>query len=716
MHKKIFKRTSEKEWYYGNVSDDVKLQDGVGLKKERDGSLYYGCWENGLRTGFGVLCELDGGLIAGTWENDKSSDIMLKVYPPNSALAIFCGKFANGKPREGTLICAEMKKLKQLYHGVFSEWRKEEFDGEGAFLWSDKRIYAGRWKNGGPDIGGIIRKPDGHMTGTLSNVRNGYVAKSWQEMAEKQFFYGMTEDEEARNSNGILFYADGELFAGEVKGGQRTGFGLYRGPDEKIYIGEWDNGSLQGRGMCIRRTSDFIDFYVGEFKNNLYEGEGCTLCRTQGKWNFIYNGIWKDGKKSGAGILNLNDGRMYIGGFAENQRDGEGETIAPDGSRNTMNFRMGKPDILLEKVNGPGPVRNQYQKGDIVSRAIFNSLIDGEEFGEEQCFVGIREKADASYQRAMCIAPGCDYEVRVFYHNDADIMITHEEGTARESKLRAFFTKQIRFGETGVVSAAIFSESDILPVIWDGITIQSAEELSLSYKIASARIYNRWNGDGLVLPQTLFTENGVYLGTDEMNGILPPGSSGYVTFIIHTSGNRDENSSSFSRKAISVANNMERKPASNEIQNRLHLKRQGIRMRRNCISIGITAAGGDGRYEKSVSADIGEELYVKVAFTNSANNQDITISVTLPSAVEFIQNSSVLELSDGSRRRQTDRWIEEGLVLSDFFAEGEGELRFKLRYFPNDVSASDDVRVKAMIETADITMCKELRIIRSGKD
>lgn len=711
MNKKILKQTSEKEWYYGNVSGDGKQQNGIGLKRERDGSLYYGFWENGLRTGFGVLCETDGGLIAGTWENDKSSDIMLKVYPPGSTLAVFCGKLVNGKPEDGTLLCADVKKLKQLYHGFFSEWRKEDFDGEGAFLWPDKRIYAGRWKNGGPDIGGVIRKPDGHITGKLSNVRNGYGVKTWQEKTEKQFFYGKTEDEEARNSNGILFYAEGEFFAGEMKGGQRTGFGLYRGLDENIYIGEWENGGMQGRGIRIRWTADFIDFYAGEFKNSLFDGEGCTLHRTREGWNFIYNGIWKDGKKSGTGILNLYDGKLYIGGFAENQRDGAGESINPDGSRNTMHFRMGKPHVLLEQVNGPGPVRNQYGNGDILSKAIFNSLADGEEFGEEQYFVGIREEEDDSYQRSMLVAPGRDYEVRIFYHNDADIKSNDEEGTARESRLRVFFTKRIRFGETGVVSAAISSESNILPAIWDGIAIQSTEDLSLSYKIASARIYNGSRKDGRILPQTLFTEEGVYLGADELNGILSPGSSGYVTFIVHTSGKRSENSFTFKQKIVSVEDNMMQKPASKEERHRENLKGEGIRKRHSRISIGITAADGDGIYDKSVSADIGEELHIRVAFTNNANEQDLTISVTLPSALELIRDSSVLKLSDGSRRRQPDSWIEEGLVLPDFFAEGEGEMQFRLRYFPDDASSSGDMSVKAMIETADITMCKELRIM-----
>lgn len=706
MDKNVLRKTSEKEWYYGELSGDKKAQNGIGLKREREGSLYYGLWENGLRAGFGTLCEPDGGLIAGTWENDKSKNIMFKVYPTSSAQAIFCGKSERGIPKDGTLLCSDGK----LYHGIFLEWNKDDFNGEGALLWPDKRIYAGRWKKGGTDCGGVIRRAKGCMTGTLSNVRNGYVAKSWPEEAEKHFFYGITEDEEVRNSNGILFYANGEFFAGELRGGQRNGFGIYRSFDERIYIGEWDNGIMQGQGMCIRWSAGSIDFYVGGFKNSLYDGEGCFLHRIQDEWDFLYSGSWKGGKKSGRGILNLKEGRVYVGGFTENQRNGAGETIGPDGSCNAMNWKMGVPDIVLEQVNEPGPSRNQYSKNEVILQAMLNSLKDGNEFGEEQCFVGIRADANAPYQRVMRVEPGCDYEIRIFYHNDADAKITGEEGTAKETKLKAFFTKTVKPGENGVVSASIAFEGSSTSVIWDGIIIQSSEKLSIYYKIASAKIYSSGKRDGRVLPQTLFTE-GVYLGIDELNGILPPGSSGYVTFVVHTNGKKSENSASFSSRAVPVENDSTRQWEPDEAQNQTDLKDRRKKRRHSRISIEVTASTKNNEYEKRISADIGEEINVKAAFTNSASDRDIVICIVLPPTVEYISGSSILELSDGLRRKQPDSWINDGLILSNFRAEGEGEIQFRLRYFPHTVSSPGSTKIEAIIETADMTMRSGLSVI-----
>lgn len=689
MGRKVLKQTSEKEWYYGELSDHEKLQNGMGVKIERDGSIYYGSWEEGLRAGNGVLCEADGRLVAGEWVEDKSADKSLMIYQSSDIYTMFCGKLENGKPIEGTMICSDGK----IYHGIFTEWNKDHFNGEGTIIWTDERIYAGRWKNRGTDIGGVIRRPDGRMTGTLSNVRDGYAAKSWQGDAEKHFFYGKLEDEEARNADGILIYTDGEFYAGKIKGGQKTGFGIYRSPDQRIYIGEWDGGVMQGNGICVKISGGAVEFYVGEFKNTLYSGLGCLFSRINDKWNLSYCGTWKEGEKNGEGV---------------------------DGSQNVMNWEMGTPNISLEQVRAPGPMRSWYDKKEIVSRAIFNSLENGEEFGDEKCFVGIRADADAPYQRTMQIEPGCDYELRVFYHNNADGKAASEKGTARETKLRVFYTKMLRPGESGVVSASLTSEGCSVPIIWDGIEAAASEELNLNYKIASARIYNKCHENGRVLPQTLFTDMGTSIGEKEMDGKIPPGSSGYVTFILHASGKKREGSVSFSKQTTPIGNTADRGQGGYEAanksepypsgSNKLEGNEEGKKKRHSRISVKVLAASENGEYGKLVSADIGEVINVKIIFTNNASIQDIRISIDLPSTVEPVSGTSVLELSDGTSRKQPDDWIVKGLGFTQFPADGEGEIRFGARYFPDPANSSENMKIRAEIDTAYVTMNSELVI------
>lgn len=336
-------RTSEKELYFGELSADETLQNGIGVKKERDGSIYYGGWNNGLREGFGILCESDGGMRVGTWTEDQSSEVICRLWPSSSGLMLFMGTFKNIRPKEGTLFC----KNGRVYHGIFTEWRKEEFDGEGVLVWPNQRIYGGRWKNGGTDIGGVIRRPDkadGRLIGTLSNVRKGFVARSWSQESEKQFFYGIASDDEVRNSNGILFYREGEFYAGEMSRGQRTGTGIYRDTDMSVYFGNWSNNSLEGEGIYVSLKDSIIMCYIGSFSDGKFDGQGCLVQRVSGEWDFIYSGTWKNNQKSGIGVLNEGAGQFYIGGFKSDLKDGVGENILEDGSKVGMVWENGIHD------------------------------------------------------------------------------------------------------------------------------------------------------------------------------------------------------------------------------------------------------------------------------------------------------------------------------------------------------------------------------------
>ena len=705
MNRRDLHKISEKEWYFGNLTDNGETKDGTGIKRERDGSLYYGGWMNGLREGNGMLGEADGSLKVGNWNADKFTGGTIRIWSPSDQLRLFFGKSEGVNPQEGTLLCSDGR----LYHGIFSDWRKGDFNGEGTIVWPNGRIYAGRWKNGGTDIGGVIRRPDntdGKLIGTLSNVRKGFVGKSWPQESDKQFFYGITEDDEIRNANGILFYHGGEFFAGEMVGGQRNGLGLMCTAEQEFLYGNWENGSLNGNGVYIKNKDELVVCYVGGFKNSLFDGEGSVFERQGGDWEYCYCGAWKQGKKSGDGLLNIGKNQFFIGGFIEDEKDGSGETVLEDGSRNRMLWKKGVPVVALDSVNGCGPSREMYKSTDDIDRVILNSLEHYSNMNEAE-FVGIRADADSEYKREMLIEPGCDYEVRVFYHNDAS------EGTfeSKETKVRAFYSKNIDVGQEGVVSASLASLNAAVPLIWDGVRLFSSEPLTISYKIASAKIQNRWKSNGHILPQTLFSEEGVFIGADEIDGIIPAADIGQIIFIIHASGKKKENSISFSTKSKSnqsfanTGKRVDSKSVQETSSNTVEKKRK-----RSRVSVHITGSVGNGDFEKYIKADIGEEINVKIDFTNSASQQDIKISANIPSVCEYILGSTYIKLSDGSRRKQDDTWVRDGVVLKSFTGDGEGELLFRLRYFPTTDGNNHGCKVSTMIETADITMRGEFEI------
>lgn len=703
MSRRDLLKISDKEWYYGDFANDGEVMDGIGIKRERDGSLYYGGWKNGLREGYGVLGESDGSLRVGTWNADKFSGGTLRIWTPGDTMRIFFGKSDDANPQEGTLLCSD----ERLYHGIFSDWRKGEFNGEGTIVWANKRIYAGHWKNGGTDIGGVIRRPDktdGKVIGTLSNVRKGFVAKSWPQESDKQFFYGITEDDEIRNANGILFYQSGEFFAGEMTGGQRSGFGLLRTAQNEYLYGQWDNGSLNGAGVCVKLEGDSIVCYVGDFLDSQFEGAGCFITRQGSTWDYDYAGSWKNGKKSGEGLLNIGANQFFIGQFEEDRKNGTGETVLEDGSRTSMLWKNGLPSISLDSVNEYGPSRTLYNSSDDIEGVVLNSLQKFSSINEAE-FVGIRADADSDYRREMFIEPGCDYEVRIFYHNDGN----NEDYESRGTRVRAYFSKTVEAGTEGTISASIASENAETPLIWDGIRLSSAESIPISYKIASAKIQNRWKSNGHILPQIFFSEDGVFIGADELNGVLPAGDMGQITFIIHAGGKKKDNSVSFSTKAKSdQKSDIVEKVSDARSSQSASTTTSGNKRKRSRVSVRVTGSVGNGDYEKQVTADIGEEISVKIDFTNSASQQDIRISATVPSVCEYVTGSTHLQLSDGARRKQEDGWINDGLILQNFPGDGEGELQFRLRYFPQSGNAEN--KVSALIETPDISMRGELEI------
>lgn len=705
MGRRDLQKISDREWYYGDLADNGEVQDGTGIKRERDGSLYYGGWKSGLRDGYGMLGEADGSLKVGFWSADKFTGGTIRIWPPSDQLRLFFGKSEGVNPQEGTLLCSDGR----LYHGVFSDWRKGDFNGEGTIVWPNKRIYAGRWKNRGTDIGGIIRRPDktdGKLIGTLSNVRKGYVGKSWPQESDKQFFYGLTEDDEIRNANGILFYQGGEFFAGKMAGGQRDGLGLLYTAEGIFLYGDWENGYLNGNGTYVKIAEDFMICYIGGFKDSLFDGEGCVFERSGTDWNYNYAGGWKRGKKSGDGLLNIGKDQFFIGRFYEDEKDGLGETVLQDGSRSSVQWKKGVPAVLLDSVNSSGPSRTMYRSTDEIDGVVLNSLESFPDVNEAE-FVGIRADAGSEYKREMFIEPGCDYEVRIFYHNDAN-----EGGPeSKETRVRAFYSKSIDAGHEGVVSASFVSENATTPLIWDGIRLISSESLPISYKIASAKIQNSWKSNGHILPQTFFSDDGIYIGADELNGILPANDQGQITFIIHAGGKKKEDSISFSArdKANKAATNAAKIADSKTIQT-ASADLAGKKRKRSRVSVHVTGSVGNGDYEKHVRGDIGEEINVKIYFTNSASQQDIKISIDIPAVCEYVSGSGYLKLSDGSRRKQEDAWIHSGIVLNRFVGDGEGEIQFRLRYFPVTDNANFANKLSAMIETTDISMRGELKI------
>ena len=694
---------SEREWSYGNFSDENRAQNGIGIKKDRDGSFFCGSWNQGMRTENGALADPDGNMVIGSWENDAVKDIFCRIYKEGENFRFFYGVLEKGKPKEGLLLRSDGK----IYYGLFNEWQGNDFNGEGVMIFPNiKRIYAGRWKKGNTDIGGVMHRDDGRMIGTLSNVQKGMEVKSWNNENEKMFFYGMTRDEEARNAKGVYIYTNGEIYIGEMSAGERTGKGIFKDQLGRFYFGNYEDGILNGQGIGIRMMDDSRTFvYLGGFKNTLFHGEGCSLTRENNNWDLYSIGITKDNKTNGECFYRTKNGSFILGNYKDGKKNGKEEIIGPDGSRSEMHWKMGVPDISIEEIAEPGPMRKIYSQEESISTAALNSVVDEKNSINEMCFMGIRSDSEMNYVRNIQIEPGCDYELKVSYHNDANT-VSSESTEAKDVTMKVYYPKQIIPGKEMVISAIIESKNTSTQIIWDCVKIMSSEELNLSYKIASAKINNSDRTNGKVVPQSIFTEGGFMLGSDELNGKIEAGKEGYITLILRAGGERKANSTSFQSFAD------RRKDQEDKMQS-LQQNSQGKKKKRSKISVKALALKDENEYVKNIVADIGEKILVSIPFTNSASDKDIKLSVALPANVEYVKGSSILKLSYKNEEKLKEPWIDNSLVLKQFPADEEGELIFSLRYYPSSNSSGSD-KVSVRLDTDDISMNAELEI--TGKE
>ena len=97
-------------------------------------------------------------------------------------------------------------------------------------------------------------------------------------------------------------------------------------PDGSTYKGTWKNGKEDGYGIC--KEDKFT--YEGEWKNGLPHGEGVLTDEEDGS---TFEGDFFEGI-SADGILELDDGSMYGGGFNEKgELHGTGILISEDGDK-----------------------------------------------------------------------------------------------------------------------------------------------------------------------------------------------------------------------------------------------------------------------------------------------------------------------------------------------------------------------------------------------
>lgn len=202
--------------------------------------------------------------------------------------------------------------------------------------------------------------------------------------------------------------------------------------------------------------------------------------------------------------------------------------------------------ISATNVSAWGPAdRPTYTNAKPAPYATFNSITDNVAVGDERNFVRVREAGITStFVDELEVVPGKEYEVYIYYHNDAASNTNSAGyGMATGVRVASAYPIYLNPGERGAITGNIYwkyympgdEEHQRDGSVWDEAYLTTkTENTVLRYKTGTAVIHNGGQANGSVLSTNLFTKEGTYIGYNKLTGVLPGCSeySGYITYTL----------------------------------------------------------------------------------------------------------------------------------------------------------------------------------------
>jgi uncharacterized repeat protein (TIGR01451 family) len=274
-----------------------------------------------------------------------------------------------------------------------------------------------------------------------------------------------------------------------------------------------------------------------------------------------------------------------------------------------------------------GPERQIFTGESPADFVTFNSIGNNPVIGDERNFVQIREAGVGTYSDEIKLEVGKEYEIYTFYHNNAKERLNLEQdgiGIAINTRLKAQVPSVVKPGERGVISSMITADNATPKSVWDEAYITTDSSILLRYVPGSAIIHSNGAVNGRVLPSSLFSDDGTYIGYSDLNGILPGCTqySGWVTYRIKVDQPNFE--------------------AEKEI-----------------------SKDGTNNWQKSVTAVEGETIDFKVTYKNTGtiDQNNVVIKDILPKGLIYVDGSSrLVNISNPNGLKISDGIVSSGGV------------------------------------------------------
>uniref|UniRef100_A0A7S1KNQ7 Uncharacterized protein n=1 Tax=Percolomonas cosmopolitus TaxID=63605 RepID=A0A7S1KNQ7_9EUKA len=147
-----------------------------------------------------------------------------------------------------------------------------------------------------------------------------------------------------REGQGQMLFLNGDIFVGNYENNERNGLGTY------LFVSRMPK-------VVVKSEDEDED----EEEKKPVEEEP----ETSAKFLAWYSGEWKNGKKTGSGVMFYPDGSKYHGDFLENKRHGQGTITFPNNDTYTGNWKNDRKDGAGEYkfANDKSQYAGQFQKG-----------------------------------------------------------------------------------------------------------------------------------------------------------------------------------------------------------------------------------------------------------------------------------------------------------------------------------------------------------------
>ena len=304
--------------YVGEVNAKGE-KHGKGKYRFANGDEYQGEFQNDFYHGKGVLTKVNGDRYEGDFSHDlyhgygvskyASGDCYQGSYVNGKKHGYGCYKHADGSGYEGNFVDGQVSgfgKYKYVNGDVFrGNFQQGVYQGAGRFDYSNGDTFEGTFQSGVRQGFGLYTYQGGNSYYEGNYAKGfrqgiGTLKEENGDLYQGEFELGLP------GGFGRYEFSNGDCYEGEFSDNLFNGTGKYTSASG-FYHGEFKAGKRHGKGKMAKKSGDL---YIGQFKDDLIHGHGLYIWSAGTR----YLGEFENGSPNGKGTL-INDGKIFQGVF-----------------------------------------------------------------------------------------------------------------------------------------------------------------------------------------------------------------------------------------------------------------------------------------------------------------------------------------------------------------------------------------------------------------